>query len=126
MTTSYLKVAASALGLVLLAGCGSSTGPATSRNNPGTGSSTLKAVADIDANDDPAVIGGFSTDYRVSVRDGANTPVSGATVTISNPGLPGGKVTLPETGRPRGCICSPAIRFRAVTSGWTSFRERRA
>lgn len=102
MTTSYLKVAASALGLVLLAGCGSSTGPATSRNNPGTGSSTLKVVADIDANDDPAVIGGFSTDYRVSVRDGANNPVSGATVTISNPGLPGGKVTLPETGPASG------------------------
>lgn len=84
------------------AGCGNGTGPATSRNDPGTGSSTLKVIADIDANDDPAVIGGFSTDYTVSVRDGSNNPVSGATVTISNPGLPGGKITLPETGTGSG------------------------
>ncbi len=76
--------------------CGGGTGPATSRNNPGTGTSTLKVTADIDANDDPTVIGGFSTDYTVSVRDGLGNKVSGATVTISNPSL--GTITLPETG----------------------------
>lgn len=81
--------------LVGAAGCGDSTGPATSRNNPGTGSSTLTVTADIDANDDPTIIGGFSTDYDVSVRVGAGTPVSGATVTIKNPSL--GTLTLPET-----------------------------
>ncbi len=82
-------------GLVAAAACSSSTGPATSRNNPGTGTSTLKVTADIDANDDPTIIGGFSTDYTVSVRDGLSNKVSGATVTITNPGL--GTITLPET-----------------------------
>jgi hypothetical protein len=80
---------------VVLGACSSSTGPATSRNNPGTGTSTLKVTADIDANDDPTIIGGFSTDYTVSVRDGLANKVSGATVTIANPSL--GTITLPET-----------------------------
>ncbi len=80
--------------------CGGGTGPATSRNNPGTGTSTLKVTADIDANDDPTVIGGFSTDYSVSVRDGLGSKVSGATVTISNPSL--GTITLLETGTGSG------------------------
>jgi hypothetical protein len=84
-----------AAALVLLAACGNSTGPAASRNNPGTGSSTLKVTADIDANDDPTVIGGFSTDYSVSLRDGLSNPVSAASVTIINPSL--GTITLPET-----------------------------
>ncbi|MGH7531374.1 MAG: hypothetical protein ACREMN_13395, partial [Gemmatimonadales bacterium] len=53
---------------IALAACGDGTGPATSRNNPGTGTSTLHVIADIDANDDPAVIGGFVTEYVVSVR----------------------------------------------------------
>ncbi|MDP3909821.1 MAG: hypothetical protein Q8Q14_05475 [Gemmatimonadales bacterium] len=87
-----------ALGLA----CGDGTGPATSRNNPGTGSSTLEVTADIDANDDPAIIGGFSTEYFVSVRDGAGSPVSGASVIIRNPSLPGGQITLPETGTGTG------------------------
>lgn len=75
--------------------CGSSTGPATSRNNPGTGTSTLRVTADIDANDDAAVIGGFTTEYAVSLRDGLGNPVSGATVTFKNSSL--GTITLPET-----------------------------
>lgn len=79
----------------LLGACSSSTGPATSRNNSGTGSSTLKVAADIDANDDPTVIGGFTTEYKVSLQDGLSNKVSGATVTISNPSL--GTITLPET-----------------------------
>ncbi|MGH7529766.1 MAG: hypothetical protein ACREMN_05240, partial [Gemmatimonadales bacterium] len=74
--------------------------PATSRNNPGTGTSTLHVIADIDANDDPAVIGGFVTEYVVSVRTGAGAVVSGATVTIRNPAL--GTLTLPETGTGTG------------------------
>lgn len=82
--------------LAIAAACGGdSTGPATSRNNPGTGSSTLRVQADIDANDDPTVIGGFSTDYAVDVRDGLGNPVSGATVTIRNGAL--GTITLPES-----------------------------
>ena len=92
-----LRMSAGVFAMLLAAACGNGTGPATSRNNPGTGSSTLQVVADIDANDDPTIVGGFSTDYSVSLSTGAGTAVSGATVTISNPGLPGGEVTLPET-----------------------------
>jgi len=88
--------------LTLVAACGDGTGPATSRNNPGTGSSTLRVTADIDASDDPTIIGGFSTDYFVSVRTGAGLPVSAATVTISNGSFAGGKITLPETGAGSG------------------------
>lgn len=102
MKTSVLKFATGVFALGLLAACGNGTGPATSRNNPGTGSSTLHVIADIDANDDPTIVGGFSTDYAVSLRTGAGAAVSGATVTISNPGLPGGKVTLPETAAGSG------------------------
>jgi len=104
MTTATRMVGLSAglAALALAAACGDGTGPATSRNNPGTGSSTLLVTADIDANDDPAIIGGFSTDYFVSVRDGAGLAVSGATVTISNGSFAGGKITLPETGAGSG------------------------
>jgi len=102
MKTSAIKTFTVFFALGLLAACGSGTGPATSRNNSGTGSSTLQVVADIDANDDPTIVGGFSTDYAVSLRTGAAAAVSGATVTISNPGLPGGKVTLPETAAGSG------------------------
>lgn len=97
MLTVLGGVAAMALG------CGGDgTGPATSRNNPGTGSSTLRVTADIDANDDPTIIGGFSTDYFVSVRNGAGGTVSGATVTIRNPAFSGGTITLPEDGAGTG------------------------
>src|SRR3989442_15923291 len=85
-----------AAALVLLAACGNSTGPAVSRNNPGTGSATLKVTADIDANDDPTVIGGFSTDYSVLLRGGVRNPGSAATGTITNPSL--GTIPLPGTG----------------------------
>ncbi len=82
--------------LVTVAGCGG-TSPAIERNDPGTGSSTLKVVADIDAND---VVGGFITDFQVTVEDGAGNPVSGATVTIRNNDL--GTVTLLESSAGSG------------------------
>ncbi|MGH7672456.1 MAG: hypothetical protein ACREMC_06115 [Gemmatimonadales bacterium] len=99
MTTPVriLKLCAGLGALALAAACGDGTGPATSRNNPGTGNSMLRVIADIDASDDPTIIGGFSTDYFVSVRDGLTNPVSGATVTISNGSFAGGKITLLET-----------------------------
>ncbi len=89
------------LALVLIGqlGCGSSTGPAASRNNPGTGTNSLKVTADIDANDDPAAVGGFTTEYAVSVRDGASNKVSGATVKIATSA---GTLTLPETATGSG------------------------
>ena len=104
MTTATRLVSLSAglAALALAAACGDGTGPATSRNNPGTGSSTLQVVADIDASDDPTIIGGFSTDYFVAVRNGAGGPVSSATVTVSNGSFAGGKITLPETGTGTG------------------------
>ncbi len=89
-----IRAAVSAI--LVVAACGTSTGPSRSQESPGTGSSTLRVVANIDANDDPAS-GAFSTVYFVSVRDGASFPVSGATVTISNPSLAGGKIILSET-----------------------------
>lgn len=83
--------------VALLAGlaCGGdgATGPAASRNSPGTGTSTMLVKADIDAKD---VTGGFSTDYEVVLRDGLGNRISGATVTISNPAI--GTLTLAETG----------------------------
>ncbi len=90
------RIVGFAAGLAALAACGNSSGPAASRNNPGTGTSTLLITADVDAKDDPMVVGGFVTDYSVSVRDGAGNRVSLAIVTIANPSI--GTVTLPETG----------------------------
>ncbi len=95
MTIRALTAMLGIVSAAVLGACSSSTGPASSRNNPGTGTSTLKVTADIDANDDPTIIGGFSTDYAVSVRDGLGNKVSGATVTIANASL--GTITLPET-----------------------------
>lgn len=83
--------------ILVVAACGTSTGPAGPPDNPGTGSSTLRVIADISANDEPPGGSGFSTVYLVSVRNGASFPVSGATVTISNRAFSGGKITLSET-----------------------------
>lgn len=97
MTTSVRRtISAAVSAFVVAAACGTSTGPATARESPGTGSSTLRVIADINANDDPAG-SSFSTDYLVTVRNGAGFPVSGATVTIRNRGFSGGEITLPET-----------------------------
>lgn len=87
---------ARALGATLIgiAACGDGTGPATSRNDPGLGTSTLRVTASIEAQDDNSAVGGFVTNYQVTVLDGLDNPVSGATVTIANPAL--GTVTLPE------------------------------
>ena len=76
---------------MLLASCGDSTGPAADRNTGGNGSSTLLVKADVDASDVP---GGFVTDFFVDVHDALDNPVTGASVTITNPTL--GVVTLLE------------------------------
>ncbi len=81
--------------LAVVVACGGSTAP--ERNEGGTGTSTLKVTADIDAND---VVGGFVTDFEVTVEDGAGSPVSGATVTIKNSAL--GTITLLETSAGSG------------------------
>jgi len=84
-------LAATTLAAIFACG-GDSTGPAASRNSAGTGTSTLLVTADIDASN---VVGGFRTDYNVSLRDALGNRVSGATVTIYNSSL--GTLTLPET-----------------------------
>lgn len=80
-----------------LIACGGGTEPTVERNDPGTGTLTLKVTADIDAND---VVGGFITDFTVDVEDAAGNPVSLATVTIKNSLL--GEITLLETSAGSG------------------------
>ncbi len=79
-----------------LVACGG-TEPTVERNDPGTGTLTLKVTADIDASD---VVGGFITDFDVDVEDAAGNPVSLATVTIKNSSL--GEITLLETSAGSG------------------------
>ena len=80
-----------------LIGCGGGTEPVVERNDPGTGTLTLKVTADIDAKD---VVGGFVTDFEVAIEDAGGNPISGATVTIKNPSL--GEITLLETSAGSG------------------------
>ena len=80
-----------------LVACGGGTEPTVERNDPGTGTLTLKVTADIDAKD---VVGGFITDFDVDVEDAAGNPVSLATVTITNASL--GEITLLETSAGSG------------------------
>lgn len=95
--------------LIAATACGGgSTGPAATRNSPGTGSATLLVTARIDASN---VTGGFSTDYDVSLRDALGNPVSGAVVTISNTSL--GTLTLPETVAGSGNYFNIRLSFPA-------------
>ncbi len=73
-----------------LVACGG-TEPTVERNDPGTGTLTLRVTADIDAND---VVGSFITDFEVDVEDAGGLPISGAIVTINNSSL--GEITLLE------------------------------
>lgn len=81
-----------AIAALLAAACGDGAGPAVERNDPGTGTNTLKVVADIEAQDVP---GGFVTVFDVALRNAVGDPVSGATVTVKNGTL--GTVNLLET-----------------------------
>lgn len=80
-----------------LIACGGGTEPVVERNDPGTGTLTLKVKADIDAKD---IVGGFITDFDVDVEDAGGNPISGATVTIKNSSL--GEITLLETSAGSG------------------------
>jgi hypothetical protein len=82
---------------LLFVACGDSTGPAVERNEQGTGTRTLRIVADIEGQEAP---GGFVTGMNVEVRDAQGNPVSGATVTIRNDDL--GTVNLLENGTGSG------------------------
>jgi hypothetical protein len=79
-----------------LVGCGSNnsgTNAAITHNSAGTGSSTLLVQGDITAS---TVNGAPLTTFSVTVRDGAGATVAGATVTVSNPSLTGGSITLAQ------------------------------
>ncbi len=89
-----------------LLACGSGTDPVVERNDPGTGTLTLRVNADIDAND---VVGGFITDFDVEVTDAGGLPISGAIVTINNSSL--GEITLLETAVGSG-------KYTAVRNGF--------
>lgn len=94
---------------VVAAACGGdATGPAVNRNDPGTGTGTLRVIADIDGNDDAA---GFTTEFSVSLRDAVGAAVSGATVTVRNATL--GTVTLAETGTGTGDYFAQRSSFAA-------------
>ena len=92
MNGNKLMALVCAASLVALA-CGDSGGPAVARNDPGTGTRTMKVNADIDGKDVP---GGFITDFDVSLRDALGNPISGAVVTIQNSTL--GTLNLLEDG----------------------------
>ncbi len=77
--------------IATLVACGKATGPAAERNNPGTGTTSLRVAASISAAD---AKGGFVTDFQVSLSDAQGLPVSDATVTIQNDEL--GEVNLLE------------------------------
>lgn len=102
------KIVLSSLIVATALGCGGSdsAGPATRRNDPGIGTSTLRVVADVEAQDVP---GGFITDFEVSIRDGLGQRVSGATVTVRNAAL--GTVTLQETATGSGDYFAGRLSF---------------
>ena len=88
-----------------LVACGG-TDPTVERNDSGTGTLTLRVVADIDAKD---VAGGLTTDFSVDVEDAAGDPISLATVTINNSSL--GEITLLEINAGSG-------KYTAVRDGF--------
>lgn len=105
--TGTPRFATAAMALVLVA-CGDGTGPAVERNDPGTGTSTLRVQGDIEARDVP---GGFVTVMEVRIQDALGDPVSGATVTIRNNDL--GTTNLLENGVGSG-------QYRATVNSFPS------
>ena len=98
--------AVAALSAVAIA-CGGNS-PATSHNNPGTGSSTLKATVDIDGS---ISSGSPLTSFTVTVKDGAGNNVSGATVVVLNPSLSNGGLPLVEATPASGRYTNSVAQF---------------
>jgi hypothetical protein len=103
MRNIHAIVALSALAIA----CGGNS-PATSHNNPGTGSSTLKVTGDIDGS---ISSGSPLTSFAVTVKDGAGNNVSGATVVVLNPSLSNGGVTLVEATPASGRYTNAVAQF---------------
>jgi hypothetical protein len=83
-------------------------GSATSHNNAGSGTSTLLVTATIEAEMNN---GTPMTNFSVTLRDGLNARVSGATVTIANSGLPNGSVSLVEIPTATGRYVNAIAQF---------------
>lgn len=79
------------LGALMIAACGGSAHTALDQNRAGTGTATLLVTADVTVTNSSSP----TTNLVVDVSDGLGAKVSGATVTIQNPGL-GGDVALTE------------------------------
>jgi len=104
-----LTLAAAAAALA----CGSSNSnnAATSHNNPGSGSSTLLVTGDVVAAMSTATPPAPLTTFTVTVKDGSNANVSGATVTVSNASLQGGSMSLTETPAASGHYTATVAAF---------------
>jgi hypothetical protein len=107
-----------ALAATALACGGGST--ATSHNNAGTGTSSLLVTADIEGSINN---GAPQTNFTVSLRDGMNLRVSGATVTISNSGLPNGSVALVEAAPGTGRYVNSTAQFPSADFGLSVTRN---
>jgi hypothetical protein len=92
--------------MAAVAACGNSTGPVLERNDGGTGTTTLRVTADIEAEQ---VAGGIVTVFEVRVRDGLGDAVSGATVAIQNDDL--GLLTLLEVDAGSGVYIAERNAF---------------
>jgi hypothetical protein len=89
----FIRTAVTALALSGLA-CGEDDplGPAADRNQPGSGTSTVRVQAEVEVEDESG--GGYITELLVRVATPAGAAVSGAVVEITADGL--GTVTIPE------------------------------
>lgn len=104
---------------LLAVACSSSTGPAINRNNPGTGTHTVKVVGDISASDVPGTPN-YNTSFEVIVTNNLGNPVSGASVTISNPNA--GNIVLTETALGSGDYLASRTAFYDGDFGLTVIR----
>jgi hypothetical protein len=93
--------------------CGStsSNNAAVSHNNPGAGSSTLLVTGDIVAAMTTGGTPAPQTTFTVTVKDGSNANVSGATVTILNASVPDGVVNLTEAPAGSGRYSATVASF---------------
>ena len=95
MTIRFARHVGLLAAITLFAACDGNgpVGPASNRNNVGTGSGTLLITADVEVEDESS--GGYITHLSATIRDQAGSAVSGATVQVNAAGL--GVVSLTET-----------------------------
>jgi hypothetical protein len=103
----------------LVAACGGSSNTAVDRNRAGSGSSTLLVTGNVTVTvSDTAP----STSYSVTVRDGLNANVTGATVTVGSLALTdagGGSYTGSSTSYPTGDLTLSVVKGTDKVQGVT-------